>query len=146
MHPNETVLRRAFAAFAAGDVPVLREVLAPDASWSSAGRNWLVGSYHGLDEILALFATIGAYSEGTYRVELHDVWAKESSAVALYGVSASRSDGKSMSLDAVLACDLADGRLKAVRSWPWDLYAEDAYYGTAPPVGLEAPRRSVDSA
>ena len=144
-HPHADVVRRAYAAFAAQDVPALVQLFVPDARWRSAGRNWLVGEYVGVEAILGFFTAIDAYSEGTYRTDLHDVLANDERAVALHCSSAHRSDGKAMSVDAAVEFHFRDGRIASVRAWPWDLYEEDAFYGVEPPPGTARPARGVNA-
>ena len=50
-HPNEDLVRRAFDAFATGDVDILRELTDQDAVWHTPGRNLVSGYYRGQDEI-----------------------------------------------------------------------------------------------
>lgn len=144
-HPNIAIVRRGYEAFKALDVPTLMEVFAPDAVWHSAGRNWLVGDYYGLPAILNFFGTVATYSEGTYTTELRDLLGNDDRVVGLQHISAHRADGRSMSVDAVVVFVVRDGKIQEARAWPYDLYAEDDYYGTEPPPGLSRlPSRSSD--
>jgi uncharacterized protein len=142
-HPNAEVVRRAYGAFASRDFATMSEVLADDARWHSAGRNWLVGEYTGREAILGFFAAIDSYSEGTYATELHDVLANDDRAVALQRSSAERSDGQALSVEAAVVFEFQDGKVTDVRAWPWDLYAEDEFYGLEPPPGQTPPARAV---
>ncbi|WP_019925883.1 nuclear transport factor 2 family protein [Nocardia sp. BMG111209] len=135
------LVRRAFEAFEKGDLDTVKESFSPDVTWFSAGRNWLVGTYQGIDAVIGLLATIFAYSEGTYRAEITDILAGDDVVVVLQKVEASRSDGRSMSVGAVLVAEIADGRIGNVRAWPDDLYSEDEFYGAEPPAGWTAPAR-----
>jgi ketosteroid isomerase-like protein len=140
-HPNAALVRQAYQAFAAGDLPAIRARFAARASWHSAGRNWLVGDYHGPDAIIGFLQAVFAYSEGTYTTDIHDILANDRRAVALQRSSARRSDGRSLSVDAAVVFDIADGAIERVRAWPYDLYAEDAFYGPEPPRGFSSPDR-----
>ncbi|MQY31377.1 nuclear transport factor 2 family protein [Nocardia aurantia] len=135
------LVRGAFEAFGKGDLDTVKESFSPDVTWFSAGRSWLVGTYQGIDAVIGLLATIFAYSEGTYNTEVTDILAGDDVVVVLQKVTASRSDGRSMSVDAVLVADIADGRISNVRAWPDDIYAEDEFYGAEPPEGWTAPAR-----
>src|SRR5512132_3406676 len=44
-HPNEDLVRRAFDAFAKGDVDTMRELTDQDAVWHTPGRHPLTGDY-----------------------------------------------------------------------------------------------------
>ena len=48
-HPNETLVREAFAAFGRGDMDALRsQYFAEDIRWHIPGRNPLAGDYEGV--------------------------------------------------------------------------------------------------
>ena len=72
-HPNEDLVRRAFDAFATGDVDTLRELTDQDGVWHTPGRNLVSGYYRGQDEILGFFAKLAELTGGTFRAELRNV-------------------------------------------------------------------------
>jgi uncharacterized protein len=141
-HPNAALVRNGYQAFASADLKTIRAAFADTAQWESAGRNWLVGRYSGPDAIIAYLQAVFAYSEGTYRTDVHDILANDERAVALQCLSASRSDGKTLDTNGAIVFDITDGKVTSVRAWPWDLYAEDDFYGTEPPPGMARPPRS----
>jgi uncharacterized protein len=140
-HPNAALIRQAYQDFAAGDLPAIRARFAANASWHSAGRNWLVGQYHGPDAITGFLQAVFAYSERTYTTDIHDILANDRRAVVLQRSSARRSDGRSLSVEAAVVFDITSGAIEQVRAWPFDLYAEDAFYGPQPPRGFTPPNR-----
>jgi uncharacterized protein len=140
-HPNAALVRQVYQDFAIGDLPAVRARLAASASWHSAGRNWLVGDYLGPKAIIGFLQAVFAYSEGTYATDVHDILANDRRAVVLQRSSARRSDGRSLSVEAAVVFDIASGAIERVRAWPFDLYAEDAFYGPEPPHGFPAPDR-----
>lgn len=140
-HPNIALVRRTFEAFAKGDLPAIRELWADDGVWHSTGRNWLVGDYRGIDNILQFLGTVGAYSGGSYASEVHDILANDRRVVALLRLTASRTDGRSMSVDSTIVFDILDGKIVEAWACPWDIYEEDHYYGLTPPPGMAAPEK-----
>lgn len=140
-HPNAALVRRVFDAFSKGDLDTVRALWAADGVWHSAGRNWLVGDYRGIDNIIEFLLTVARYSEGSYTAELHDIVASDRRAIALTRLSARRSDGKSMSVDATTVFDIESGKIKEAWASPWDIYEEDQYYGMTPPQGMSAPEK-----
>ncbi len=66
---NVTTLRAGYAAFAAGDVPVVLGVMHPDVEWTEAAGGAYGGTYRGPDAVVeGVFARIGSeWSE--FRVE-----------------------------------------------------------------------------
>jgi hypothetical protein len=141
-HHNAALVRRGYEAFANADTDAIRAAFTSQAEWESAGRNWLVGRYRGPGAITGFLTAVFTYAEGTYRTEVHDVFANDKRAVVLQRSSARRSDGKTLDVDAAVVFDISDGKFSRVRAWPWDLYAEDDFYGLEPPAGVTPPPRS----
>jgi ketosteroid isomerase-like protein len=141
-HPNAALVRAGYDAFAAGDLAILRELFAPDIAWHSSGRNWLVGTYRGIDAVLTFLGAVATYAEGTYRTEVHDILASEHRAVVLQRSTARRGDGRSLSVDAVVVFDIGDGKVTGVWASPWDLYEEDHFYGANAPPGFSVPPKT----
>ena len=71
---NADALRKGYAAFSSGDMDTLRnELFSPDIVWHQGGRNQTSGDYKGADNVLGLFGKLAQLTDGTFRVELHDV-------------------------------------------------------------------------
>ena len=126
-HPNEDLVRRAFDAFAKGDVDTLRELTDQDAVWHHPGRNQLSGDYRGVDAILGSFAKTAELTGGTFRADLHDVVANDEHAVAIYVGRAER-EGRTFENRNVLVQHIRNGKL--VESWLLsdDQYAADEFF------------------
>lgn len=68
------VVRRAYAALAAGDMDELESCFARDAVWHEPGNNIYSGERVGWPEIRdELLALLGPLSHGTFRTELLDI-------------------------------------------------------------------------
>ena len=126
-HPNEDLVRRAFDAFAKGDVDTLRELTDQDAVWHTPGRNQLSGDHRGVDAILGFFAKTAELSGGTFRADLHDVVANDDHAVAIYVARAER-EGRTYENRNVLVQHIRNGKL--VETWLLsdDQYAADEFF------------------
>jgi ketosteroid isomerase-like protein len=126
-HPNEELVRRAFDAFAKGDVDTLRELTDQDAVWHTPGRNLLSGDYRGVDDILGFFARVMELTGGTFRAELHDVVANDEHAVALYVTRAQR-EGRTFENRTALISHVRNG--KFTESWTMsdNQYAADEFF------------------
>jgi ketosteroid isomerase-like protein len=112
-HQNEDLVRRAFDAFANGDVDTLRELFEQDAVWHAPGRNPLAGDHRGVDAILGYFARTMEVTGGTFRAELHDVVANDEHAVALY-VGRGQREEKSYENKLVLVSHVRNGKFTEV--------------------------------
>jgi uncharacterized protein len=125
-HPNEDLVRRAFDAFAKGDVDTLRELFEQDAVWHAPGRNPLAGDHRGVDAILGYFARTMEVTGGTFRAELHDVVANDEHAVALY-VGRGQREEKSYENKLVLVSHVRNGKFTEVWLFSEDQYASDEF-------------------
>ncbi len=98
-HPNATLLRKGYGAFASGDMAVLTELFAEDVVWHVAGTNPISGVHRGREAVFAAFAKTVELSGGSFKIELHDVLANDEHAVALTRATGSRQGRQLSSLD-----------------------------------------------
>lgn len=83
--PDVDVVRRAYAALAAGDIHQLEQCFARDAVWHAPGSNIYSGDRVGWPEIRDEFlALLGPLSHGTLRTELVDIAVSERYVVAVH--------------------------------------------------------------
>ena len=85
-HPNASLFRRGYEAFTSGDLDTLRETFSSDIVWHVGGRNRYTGDKRGIDNVLAFFVELTQITDGTFRLDVHDVLAKDEHAVALVNV------------------------------------------------------------
>jgi uncharacterized protein len=126
-HPNEEPVRRAFDAFASGDVEALRELMEPDSVWHAPGRNPLAGDHRGVEAILGYFARTMELTGGTFRTELHDVVANDEHAVSLFAARGQR-QGRTLDVRNVLVTHVRNGKLGETWLFPGDQYASDEFF------------------
>jgi ketosteroid isomerase-like protein len=126
---NEQVVRDAYAAFAAQDVPRMKELFDPDIVWHEPGRSSLAGDKQGFDAVMAFFGRVGEISEGSFVAELHDVVSNEGHALSLH-TGRAQAGGRSLEDHEVLVWHVRDGRLTDAWAHHHDLYAVDAFWGT----------------
>lgn len=126
-HPNEDLMREGVAAFTRGDMDALREkYFADDIRWHLPGRSPLAGDYEGVAEVLESFGRLFVLTEGTYRVEVHDIIANDEHAVLLYTSRAEKA-GRQLEDHTVLTAHIHDGKMAEVWVQPTDLYAFDEF-------------------
>lgn len=113
-HPNAQLLRRGYEAFGKGDMGTVDQVFDDDIVWHEGGRNPLSGDYKGKDQVFGLFAKLIELTEGTLKIEVHDVIANDEHGVVLVTLSASRG-GRSFSGTSVDVFHIRNGR--AVEFW-----------------------------
>jgi uncharacterized protein len=125
-HPNEELVRRAFDAFANGDVDTLRGLMDRDSVWHAPGRNPLAGDHRGVEAILGYLARTMELTGGTFRSELHDVVANDEHVVSLFVARAQR-EGKSLEARNVLVTHVRNGKLAETWLYSGDQYAADDF-------------------
>jgi hypothetical protein len=127
-HPNEDLVRDAFAAFGRGDIDALkRDYFAPDIQWHFPGKGPVAGDHTGADQVAQMFGRLAELSGGTHRVELHDVLGNDNHVVALHKTRAERA-GKQLEVDVVHVFDIADGKVWKASTHHSDLYAFDEFW------------------
>jgi ketosteroid isomerase-like protein len=126
-HPNLELLRRGYAAYGAGDMDTINELFADDVVWHVAGRSPLAGDYSGKEQVFGFFATLQEMSDGTSKVEVHDLLANDEHGVALVIESATR-NGRSHTGNATHVFHLRDGKVTEFWDAQTDQHAADEFW------------------
>ena len=85
-HPNEDMVREAFAAFGRGDIDALqRQYFDPGVRWHFPGRGPLAGDHEGVAQVAGMLARPAELSGGTHGIELHDVIGNDDHVVVCHG-------------------------------------------------------------
>src|SRR5438552_1794626 len=127
-HPDEDLVREAFAAFGRGDLDALRnQYFTPDVRFHYPGRGALAGDHEGVDQVLGMFGKAFELSGGTLRLEIHDVIANDEHAVALFVARAERA-GRRLEDRLVEVFHIRDGKAAEVWLYPGDVYAGDEFW------------------
>jgi uncharacterized protein len=126
-HPNATLIRRGFAAFNSGDVATLSEIIAPDAVQRMPGDNQFTGEHKGLENILAMYGSIGALTGGTFQAVLEEVYANDHRVVAIYRSQGTR-DSRTIDERNALVFEILDGRAIEMDEISLNGETEDAFW------------------
>lgn len=113
-HPNTEVFRRGYAAFQSADLETVRSLLAPDVVWNIPGHNHFSGAHRGVDDVVSVFMSNFQETNGTFRVDIHDILGNDEHAVALASVSGERA-GKKLNDRYTHVVHIKDG--KVTESW-----------------------------
>jgi ketosteroid isomerase-like protein len=89
---NTTLILSGYAAFRRGDIPSALAVFAENIFWHVPGRGPLSRDYRGRAEVLGFFQHFRTLSDGTFRIQIDDVFAKRDRVVVLCTESARRGD------------------------------------------------------
>lgn len=128
VHPNESLVREAYSAMAAGDGRTLAKMLTPDTTWVICGKGGLAGSYQGPDKIFGLWKGIAEQTNGGLQLELQDVLANEARAVAIV-VARGERNGRVLDERQLAHFEFsADGKVQTARFIYEDPDAYDAFW------------------
>ena len=124
---NGDLVRGLFRAFTERDTPALEEIIAENAVWHVPGRSRLAGEHRGRAAVLAYFTGLSQRTGGTFKVEIIDVFATETRAVAWARATGQRGPG--MSYDGLYCLVVSIEGYQIVEGWlmPADLYAFDEF-------------------
>ena len=126
-HPNAQLVARGYEAVARGDLDALAEVLADDIVWHVPGRGLISGDYRGKDGVLGFFAKAQQLSNGTMRVELHDIASTDDHTFVMQ-VNRAERNGETLTARLVAVFDVRGG--KAAEAWFFtdSQYDNDAFW------------------
>jgi uncharacterized protein len=144
MSVNIENTKRAYAAFAEGDLATLTELIAPDCIWHAGGRSQVAGDYVGHEQILGYFGTLYRLTEGTFTATLTDVGETEGGLVTCVVTLAGRRQGTTLTTRMVEIGRLnSSGQVAECWWFPEDAYAADEFFGPATIVLPEQKRATA---
>ena len=127
-HPNAELFKRGYAAFQSGDIDTVRSLFDDNIVWTIGGHNHFTGDYKGVDNVLGLFLQNAQETNGTFKVELHDVLVNDTHAVALATVSGEK-DGRALSDRYTHVVHVADGKVSESWIFQENQADVDAFWG-----------------
>ena len=125
---SKPVLRRYVAAVQAGDMDVIREMFAEDATWTiRAGQLSISGTWKGRDVIIDEFLAeaMAHYEPGSVCLEITGVIAEQNQVVLQWTSRARTREGRPYENDCIGVFTVRDGRIHDVREYMDTLYAHD---------------------
>lgn len=131
-HPNADLVRRAHAAFKAGDGATIAELFSPDIVWTVTGTGPASGTTVGMEGVLGNFGQIMEWTAGTYQAAPIDYLGSDDHVVALAHVTASRPDGRTLDVDEAVVFTVRDGRLVFAQHMAYDEAAWDGFFAEEP--------------
>lgn len=125
---NAELVRRGYAAFNAGDIVTLTEIIGENASWHTPGRGSIGGNRKGRDAVFAQFGRYGGETKGTFRANLLDVCESEDGSVVGIHRNTGERNGKKLDVLCCIVFEIKDGRMISGREHFFDLYAWDEFW------------------
>jgi ketosteroid isomerase-like protein len=132
MSRNIDITKKAYAAFAAGDIATLTETIAPDCVWHVSGRSQVAGDYVGHEQILGYFAKLYELTDGTFKATLTDIGQTEGGLVTCLVTLTGTRDGQTLNTRMIeIGRSNAAGQLAECWWFAEDAYASDSFLGLA---------------
>lgn len=127
-HPNAGQMRALFAAFERADLATIQATIPEHAVWHFPGRTGkLAGTHRGREAILQFLVSVPQLTDGTFHLELEDVLANDTHAVALFRGHGTRA-GRTLDNPTCLRMRIENGRVVEVWEFVWDLFAVDEFW------------------
>jgi ketosteroid isomerase-like protein len=124
---NAALIVSAYEAFSRGNIQSVLTMLAEDILWHVPGRGPLSRNYRGPDEVLGFFDHFMRLSDGTFRVQIDEIFA-EGDRVVILCTETARRGGRSWSSPQVHVWTIKNGRATAFREYQGDQQAEDEFW------------------
>jgi ketosteroid isomerase-like protein len=125
---NKEVVQTYFNCLAKGDLETLGQLFADDVIWHQPGQGELSKTYHGKQDLFALFGQFMTISQGSFKIdEVQSIMVNGELVTATLHFSASK-PGKSISMDGVDLMKVQNGKITEVWLFSGDQEAEDAFW------------------
>jgi ketosteroid isomerase-like protein len=126
-HANAVLARRGYAAFTAGDMDTLRDLMAEGAIWHQPGKAAIAGDFIGRDQVFEYFGKLFELSGGTFKADPEDILADDDRAVVVQHTTGTR-DGKTLDAHHVLVFEIRGGKFAETRVYAADQEGDDAFW------------------
>ena len=124
------VVRRFYAALAAGDLVTAENCFHETAVWHVPGNSRISGSHRGWPAIRDNFlAKLRSLSGGSFRAEFLDLAVGAEYVVAV-GKGIAQHDGRRLDASVCQLMRVQDGRIAEVRGHYWDARALEVFFGS----------------
>ena len=124
---NAALIVSAYEAFSRGDIQSVSAALAEDVRWHVPGRGPLSRDYRGRTEVLEFFEHFMGLCDGTFRLQVDEVFAKGDRVVVLCTETARRG-GRNWSSPQVHVWTVKGDRAIAFREYEGDQQGEDEFW------------------
>ena len=128
-HANVQQTRRAYEAFDKADMETVGERMTDDVVWHVGGNNSLSGDYKGKDAVFGFFGKLMQLTEGTFKLEVHDILANDDHSVTLVTATAEKGGKKLNSKGVHISHPDSEGRVKEFWAFAENQAADDAFFG-----------------
>jgi ketosteroid isomerase-like protein len=127
-HPNVKRLRDAYAAFEKADLNGALADVADDAVFHFTGEGPNSGDHKGREAIEAALIHNYQLTNGTQKLEIHDIFADDHRGVVVLRETATRNDGATFDMEESHVLALSDGKVTHLWDVPTDVEAHDRFF------------------
>jgi ketosteroid isomerase-like protein len=127
-HPDVALVRRGYEAFTTGDVATLAEIIAADATQYQPGNDPLSGDHNGIEEILGFYGGLAAETNGTFQVELENLYTDGLGRVVATHRATAERQGRRLDTRASLIFTVSDGKARDIHGCQEDIDDWDAFW------------------
>lgn len=113
---NAALVARGYEAFAAGDMPTLKELYHPDAAFYTVPDKQSDGSHRGRDAIFSFFEKIFNESKGTFKAKPTTIAAADNRVFVFQDLSGER-NGYSLHDNTVMVFTIHGGLVREMREF-----------------------------
>lgn len=111
------------------DAATLAGLISPHAVWHFPGRDHaLAGDHEGLAAIAEFAGKVAELSNGTFDMDVHEIYGSQSGAVIAFTGRAARRDGRLLNNPTRLELRIADGHVTELWEFVWDGEAVSAFW------------------
>lgn len=126
-HPNVALVRRAYEAFAVGDLATVGELLDDEIVYHFGGRSPLAADYRGKQQVFGFWGRQFELTGGTLRIVPSVIAATDEYAFVRLQATAERG-GRTLSAPGVNVIRLRDGKASEFWTYTDDQYALDEFW------------------
>ncbi|HVE64068.1 MAG TPA: nuclear transport factor 2 family protein [Mycobacteriales bacterium] len=127
--PDVTLIRKVFQAAAAGDVRVLREVIAPDCAQHIPGNSPIGGETKGRDAVLETLNRRAELTDGTFQAAPELILENGRGLVTAVSRITAKRDRKKLDARSAQVFQIVDGKIEDIRLLSNDLDTVNAFFG-----------------
>jgi len=125
LHPNIQLIHSFFEAYAANNLPAIKNILADDIEWIIPGRHPLSGVKTGAEEVLNYFKQLNVSS---FKASPIVMGFNEEFVIDCHINWSNRTDGENVRGMSCLLWKFKDGKISKVYNFPEDQHMIDAFF------------------
>ncbi|MBD2058276.1 nuclear transport factor 2 family protein [Oculatella sp. FACHB-28] len=124
-HPNVVIVQRYYQAYGRSDLAAVREIFAPDITWTIPGHHPLAGTKRGVDEVLAFFDQL---AKAQFRAEVLFLGGNDNYVVDVHRGWSNLEQGENIDELWSLLFRIENSRIAEAINFPGNQHVADAFF------------------